>query len=237
MRQVVLDTETTGLSVDDGHRIIEIGCIEVVNRRVTGEHLHLYLNPEREVDEGASAVHGMTLEMLSDKPLFAQVCDRLLEFVRDAEVVIHNAPFDEGFLDSELRRCGRGRFREACEGVRDTLRMARDLHPGKRNTLDALCERYGISNAHRRLHGALLDAELLAEVYLAMTRGQDSLEIGLRLASEGGQGAVDDATWPPRRLVVVQAGEREIGEHEALLDRIARDAGKADLWRGAGGLE
>ena len=237
MRQVVLDTETTGLSVDDGHRVIEIGCIEVMNRRVTGKHLHLYVNPEREVDEGASAVHGMTLEMLSDKPLFAQVCDRLLEFVGDAEVVIHNAPFDEGFLDAELRRCGRGKFRQACGGVRDTLRMARELHPGKRNSLDALCERYGVSNAHRRLHGALLDAELLAEVYLAMTRGQDSLEIGLRHDAHEGRDAGDDANWPPRGLVVVSASAQEERAHVALLDQMARDSGRPAVWGGAGGLE
>ncbi len=237
MRQVVLDTETTGLSVDDGHRIIEIGCVEVVNRRVSGKHLHMYLNPQREIDEGASAVHGMTLEMLLDKPLFAQAAQTLLEFVDGAEVVIHNAPFDEGFLDAELRRCGRERFRQGCVGVLDTLRMARELHPGKRNSLDALCERYAVSNAHRRLHGALLDAELLAEVYLAMTRGQDSLEIGLRDLPALGDENGSSADWPPRDLVLARAAPGEVLAHAALLERMGRESGVAPLWSRSGGLE
>ncbi|MCL4744615.1 MAG: DNA polymerase III subunit epsilon [Burkholderiaceae bacterium] len=237
MRQVVLDTETTGLSVDDGHRIIEIGCVEVVNRRVSARHLHLYLNPQREIDEGASAVHGMTLEMLLDKPLFSQVARSLLEFVHGAEVVIHNAPFDEGFLDAELRRCGHEPFRRGCAGVLDTLRMARDLHPGKRNSLDALCERYGVSNAHRRLHGALLDAELLAEVYLAMTRGQDSLEIGLRDLPVHGDDARQAIDWPPRGLVLARATPEEAAAHVSLLERMGRESGRSPLWPGSGGLE
>ena len=162
LRQVVLDTETTGLTVDDGHRIIEIGCLEVVNRRVTGTTLHFYLNPERAIDEGAQAVHGLSWDMLRDKPRFNEVARDILSFVGQAEVIIHNAPFDVGFLDAELARVGERPFREHCR-VLDTLALARELHPGKRNSLDALCDRYGISNAHRKLHGALLDAELLAD--------------------------------------------------------------------------
>jgi len=180
MRQVVLDTETTGLEVREGHRIIEIGCLEILARRVTERRLHQYVNPERASDEGALAVHGLTDELLADKPRFADVVDELLAFVRDAEVIIHNAPFDLEFLDRELARLGRPPFAEHCVRVTDSLQLARELHPGKRNSLDALCERYGVANAHRTLHGALLDAGLLADVYLAMTRGQEALAMDLR---------------------------------------------------------
>jgi len=231
MRQVVLDTETTGLSVEDGHRIIEIGCLEVVNRRITGNHLHLYLNPERAIDEGALAVHGISEEMLRDKPRFAEVADRILEFVCGAQVLIHNAPFDEGFLDAELQRIGAGRFRDACAGIVDTLVMARGLHPGKRNSLDALCERYGVSNAHRKLHGALLDAELLADVYLSMTRGQDSLEIALHVASDAGGAGGADGPWPPHGLPVIAADARERDAHRTLLADIAKEAKAPALWQ------
>ena len=158
IRQIVLDTETTGLAADQGHRIIEIGCLEIINRRLSGRTLHLYLNPEREVDEAATEVHGMTWDDLRDKPRFAEVAERVMDFVADAEVLIHNAAFDVSFLDAELQRVGLPRFREGCGSVLDTLLMARELHPGKRNSLDALCDRYGVSNAHRSLHGALLDA-------------------------------------------------------------------------------
>jgi len=230
MRQIVLDTETTGLTVDDGHRIIEVGCVEVVNRRLSGRHLHLYVNPERAIDEGAMQVHGITEEMLRDKPRFAEVADEVLAFVAGAEVIIHNAPFDVGFLDAELQRIGRGRFAGACASVRDTLAMARELHPGKRNSLDALCERYGVSNAHRKLHGALLDAELLADVYLAMTRGQDSLEMALQSpGAPGAEGDGDDA-WPPSGLAVVRAGDAERAAHRALLEAIQKDAKGPSLW-------
>lgn len=228
LRQVILDTETTGLTPEDGHRIVEIGCLEVVDRRVTGRHLHVYLNPEREIDEGAAAVHGLTLERLRDEPRFAEVADRLLEFVAGAEVLIHNASFDVGFLDAELARLGRARFASVCT-VRDTLALARELHPGKRNSLDALCERYGVSNAHRKLHGALLDAELLADVYLAMTRGQDSLAIVDDRAQSAGA-AGDDGDWPPRGLMVRRASAEELAAHEALLASIARDARGPALW-------
>lgn len=230
MRQIILDTETTGLSVDDGHRIIEIGCLEVVNRRITGNNLHFYVNPDRAIDEGAMAVHGITPEMLADKPRFGEVAEQILEFVADGQVIIHNAQFDVGFLDAELQRIGRGKFREACADVLDTLAMARELHPGRRNSLDALCERYGVSNAHRKLHGALLDAELLADVYLAMTRGQDSLEIALHAPGQGGPGSAEDGEWPPAGLLVVPASADELAAHELLLQAIAKDAKRPALW-------
>ena len=230
MRQIVLDTETTGLSVADGHRIIEIACLEVVDRRITGRNLHFYVNPERAIDEGAMAVHGITEEMLQDKPRFGEVAHEVLQFVAGAQAIIHNAPFDVGFLDAELQRIGAGRFREACPEVLDTLALARDLHPGKRNSLDALCDRYGISNAHRKLHGALLDAELLADVYLAMTRGQESLEIALHSEDgSGGEGA-EDGEWPPSDLPVIEALPAEAQAHEALLQAIAKDAKGPALW-------
>lgn len=230
MRQIVLDTETTGLSVEDGHRIIEIGCLELVNRRITGRTLHFYVNPEREIDEGAVAVHGISLDMLQDKPRFNEIADEIVSFVSQAEVIIHNAPFDVGFLDAELARIGGRRFTQVCDGVLDTLTMARELHPGKRNSLDALCDRYGISNAHRKLHGALLDAELLADVYLAMTRGQESLEIGLHAESAGAGAHLDDADWPPRDLVVIPADADERAAHDALIVAIAKEARGPALW-------
>ena len=179
MRQIILDTETTGLNPITGDRIIEIGCVEMLNRRITSRTFHTYLNPEREIDEGATAVHGLRWEDLLDKPKFAQIQEHFSEFVEGAELIIHNAPFDIGFLEAEYKLLGHANFQtlSGCTVV-DTLRMAKQLHPGKRNSLDSLCERYGISNTHRTVHGALLDAQLLAEVYLALTRGQDSLSIG-----------------------------------------------------------
>jgi len=234
LRQVVLDTETTGLSPDDGHRIIEIGCVELVDRRLTGRRLHLYMNPEREIDQGALEVHGLTLERLRDEPRFIELAERIAEFVTDCELLIHNAPFDLGFLDAEFRRLGRPGFASLAAGVVDTLALARELHPGRRNSLDALCERYAISNAHRTLHGALLDAELLADVYLAMTRGQDSLEIVLGGGLEIGVGVDVDGEWPPAGLAVLaaDAGEREA--HQELLACISRDAKKPALWTSLG---
>lgn len=227
MRQIVLDTETTGLEPKDGHRIVEIGAIELVGRRITERRLHRYLNPERDSDEGALAVHGLTREFLADKPLFAEAAEELLEFVRDAEVIIHNAPFDLSFIDEELARLGRPPFSEHCAKVTDSLRLARELHPGKRNSLDALCERYGISNRHRTLHGALLDAGLLGEVYLAMTRGQDSLVMDL------GQAALvqEEFSVAPESLAVVEADEREAAAHEAILDGIAAQTKAPAVWR------
>jgi DNA polymerase III subunit epsilon len=229
MRQIVLDTETTGLAAREGHRIIEVGAIEIVGRRLTERRLHHYVNPGRDSDEGALAVHGLTSEFLADKPPFAGIADELLAFVRDAEVIIHNASFDLEFLDEELKRLSRPPFAEHCARVTDSLTLARELHPGKRNSLDALCERYGVSSRHRTLHGALLDAGLLAEVYLAMTRGQDSLVIDL----DGGGGEVDTAPLDPSRLRVVAASEAEAAAHEALLDRLERECRVGAVWRRA----
>ncbi len=226
MRQVVLDTETTGLEAKEGHRIIEIGAVELVGRRLTERGVHRYLNPQREIDAGALAVHGLSREFLADKPAFADVADELLAYVRDAEVIIHNAPFDLSFLDAELALIGRPPFAEHCAKVTDTLRLARDLHPGKRNSLDALCERYGVSNQHRTMHGALLDAGLLAEVYLAMTRGQDSLVIDLAHGLTADLPSVD-----PSKLVVVPASAEEAAAHEAVLDEIEKDCRHTPVWR------
>jgi DNA polymerase-3 subunit epsilon len=231
LRQVVLDTETTGLNVSDGHRIVEIGCVELIERRQTGCVLHLYINPEREVDQGAFNVHGLSLDRLRDEPRFAQVAERLIEFVADAEILIHNAAFDVGFLDAEMARLSLQPFSACVRSVTDTLALARSMHPGKRNSLDALCERYGVSNAHRSLHGALLDAQLLAEVYLSMTRGQDSLEIALGPAEPGHAGRSGPALdWPPAGLVIVQADEAERAAHQGFLEGIARDLRQPALW-------
>ncbi|NLD68660.1 MAG: DNA polymerase III subunit epsilon [Limnobacter sp.] len=230
LRQVVLDTETTGLSAEDGHRIVEIGCVEIVDRRLTGRTLHLYVNPERDIDPGALEVHGLTRERLSTEPRFAELADRVADFVADAELLIHNAPFDMGFLEAEFRRIGRPGFGGLVGAVTDTLALARELHPGRRNSLDALCERYEISNAHRKLHGALLDAELLADVYLAMTRGQDSLEIALGGHEEGAYGIEADLAWPPAGLLVLRADEAELRAHAEILEAIAREARKPALW-------
>jgi DNA polymerase III subunit epsilon len=228
MRQVVLDTETTGLEVRDGHRIIEVGAIEIVGRRITERNFHRYVNPERDSDEGALYVHGIDRQFLKDKPKFGEIIDELLEFVRDAEVIIHNAEFDLEFLDAELARAGRGRFSDYCVKITDSLRHARESHPGKRNTLDALCERYAVSNAHRTLHGALLDAGLLADVFLAMTRGQDSLVIDVLddEALTANFGPVDVS-----QLVTVVVAPEELAAHEALLDSIEREAKVTPVWR------
>jgi DNA polymerase-3 subunit epsilon len=230
MRQIVLDTETTGLSAREGHRIIEVGAIEIVGRRITERRLHHYVNPERDSDEGALAVHGLSAEFLADKPKFAEIADQLLAFVNGAEVIIHNASFDLEFLDEELKRLARPPFAEHCARVTDSLTLARELHPGKRNSLDALCERYGVSNRHRTLHGALLDAGLLADVYLAMTRGQDSLVIDL----EAGAGEVDAAPFDPARLRVLAARAAEVAAHEAVLDGIELQCKAGAVWRRAG---
>lgn len=228
-RQVILDTETTGLEARDGHRIIEIGCLEIVGRRVTERRLHHYVNPERASDEGALAVHGLTDEFLRDKPRFAEVVDELLAFVDGAEVIIHNASFDCEFLDAELKRLGRGRFDAHCVKVTDSLKLARELHPGKRNSLDALCERYAVSNAHRTLHGALLDAGLLADVYLAMTRGQDTLVIDLTPEGTHEDSGPIDATG----LLVLDASADEVAAHEALLAGLEKQNKKPAVWAAA----
>ena len=228
-RQVILDTETTGLEVKDGHRIIEIGCLELVGRRVTERRFHHYINPERASDDGALAVHGLTDEFLRDKPKFAEIADELLAFVADAEVIIHNAAFDLEFLDAELKRLGRKPFAECCARVTDSLKLARELHPGKRNSLDALCERYQVSNAHRTLHGALLDAGLLADVYLAMTRGQDTLVIELAAAGE----AEDLAPVDTSQLIVLPAAPEEVAAHEAVLASISAETRREPVWGAA----
>ena len=227
MRQIVLDTETTGLNPKTGDRIIEVGCIEMLNRRPTGNTFHQYVNPGRDSEFGALEVHGLTTEFLSDKPKFEEIVDALCDFVNGAEILAHNAPFDVAFIDEELARLERPPFTTHCAMVTDTLGMARELHPGKRNNLDALCERYGVSNAHRTLHGALLDAELLAEVYLAMTRGQESLVIDIapRTTIDAGWFVVDRAT-----LIVVRADDDELVSHRATLDAIARESRRMPVW-------
>ncbi|WP_126445654.1 DNA polymerase III subunit epsilon [Sulfuricystis multivorans] len=226
-RQVILDTETTGLEWRQGDRVIEIGCIELVNRRQSGRRFHRYLNPQRPIGAGAQAVHGLTDEFLADKPKFADIADELLEFLSGAEVIIHNAPFDVGFLDYELSLIGRGPLATVCASITDTLKMARELRPGKKNGLDALCAEFGIDNSNRQLHGALLDAELLAEVYLAMTRGQESLMIALDGALASG---IDlSGERPPIRVLAPSA--EELGEHERVLAEIDKASGGKTLWR------
>lgn len=225
MRQVVLDTETTGLDPAQGHRVIEIGCLEILNRRVSGATYHVYLNPEREIDAGAIQVHGLTNEFLADKPRFADVAAEFLEFVRDAELVIHNAPFDVGFLNTELARLGGEPVTRHC-GVVDTLKLAKEMHPGQKNNLDALCKRYAVDNSGRAYHGALLDAQLLAEVYLAMTRGQETLGIEVAAPARGAGVAV--ARRGP--LKVIRAGEAEREAHAAYLAGLAKECGEAPTW-------
>jgi DNA polymerase-3 subunit epsilon len=231
MRQIVLDTETTGLNPRSGDRVIEIGCVELFNRRLTGNNFHSYINPERDSEEGALAVHGLTTEFLSDKPKFAEIAGELCAYLKGAEVIIHNAPFDIGFLDAEFERLKIARFNQQVGAVIDTLVQAKEMHPGKRNSLDALCDRYGISNSHRALHGALLDAELLAEVYLAMTRGQNSLT--MEQADQSGQGSEEQAAaaLPLAEIVVLAATVEELAEHEAMLDKLDKEAKGQCVWR------
>jgi len=227
LRQIVLDTETTGLYPEEGHRIVEIGLVELQGRRRTGRTFHTYLDPERDIDAGAEQVHGLSRERLSGEPKFAEVLDRLLAFVTGAEILIHNAPFDIGFLDAEMKRLGRGSFRTHCAGVVDTLEMAREMRPGQRNSLDVLCGVFGVSNEHRTLHGALLDAELLAEVYLRMTMGQESLAI---FGDEGTIAATGHLDWPPSApLLVLRASAEELAAHEALLADMGRPD-KPAIW-------
>jgi len=229
-RQILLDTETTGLNPKLGDRVIEIGCIEMRSRRITDNHFHRYLNPERKSEEGAARVHGISDEFLTDKPKFAEIAKEFVDYVRGAELIIHNAGFDVEFLDLELGRAGLGRLADHVAGVVDSLALARELHPGKRNSLDALCERYAVDNAQRTLHGALLDARLLAEVYLAMTRGQDSLVMDLETPAE--QAAVA-ASIDASKLVVLRATPEELKVHEKYLDGLAKEAGGKVLWRRA----
>ena len=234
MRQVFLDTETTGLSPDAGDRIVELGCVEMVNRRLTGRNLHFYLNPERPNNEEAVRVHGLTDEFLADKPLFASVAAEFVDYLRGAEVVIHNAAFDVGFLDAELRRLRQSGVATLVSGIVDTLSMAREAYPGKANSLDALCRRLEVDNSKRSLHGALLDAELLAEVYIRMTRGQNSLVIdGPQDGADGSAAlqadlSVDLAGF---QLSVLSAEPEELTAHEAVLAELDKVSGGKTVWR------
>ncbi|WP_114466787.1 DNA polymerase III subunit epsilon [Pseudorhodoferax soli] len=232
MRQIVLDTETTGLSAATGDRIIEIGCVELLNRKLTGNNKHFYLNPERDSHEDALKVHGISNEFLRDKPKFAQVADELLDYLRGAEIIIHNAPFDVGFLNKELELLGRGPISGVVDNVVDSLVMAKEMFPGKRNSLDALCGRLEVDNSGRTLHGALLDAELLADVYINMTRGQDALLIEVE---------TEDETVTTREvpridlssivLPILVASEEEVAAHEAVLAQLDKSTGGKTIWR------
>lgn len=233
MRHVVLDTETTGIETSQDHRIIEIGCVELIGRRLTGRHYHQYINPQREIDAGALEVHGISQEFLADKPLFEQVAEEFLEFIKGAELIIHNAPFDIGFIDHEFGKLGNGygKVSDHC-GIIDTLVMARQKHPGQKNNLDALCKRYEVNNAHRELHGALLDAEILADVYLAMTGGQVVLGLGGRGDESNitGEEAIRrlDSNRPP--LKIIRANESELSEHRRKLQYINESSSGQCLW-------
>jgi DNA polymerase-3 subunit epsilon len=233
MRQVVLDTETTGLEVEQQHRIIEIGCVELVNRRLTGRKFHQYLNPERDIDEGAQQVHGLTRDRLAKEPTFVQIHGEFLEFVKDAELIIHNAPFDVAFLNAELARAAFAqRMADICR-VLDTLALARQMHPGQRNNLDALCKRYSVDNSHREYHGALLDARILAEVYLAMTGGQGSLTLS---AESEAVRARARQVRPARsagavRIVVIDASDEEMAAHEHVLALLDKASAGSTVWR------
>ena len=229
MRQVILDTETTGLNPATGDRIIEIGCIEMVGRRLTDRTFHHYINPERDIDAGAFAVHGLSREFLSDKPVFGNIVEQLIEFVDGAEIVIHNAAFDLGFLDNEFALLKRPPFRNLASKITDTLLDARQMFPGKRNSLDALCERFAISNEHRTLHGALLDAQLLAEVYLAMTRGQEDLTIDLINYTVNNDAAGQPKALPTN-LKLLAASPDDCKAHEQILADIAKASKKDPVW-------
>ena len=232
MRQIFLDTETTGLEHKLGHRIIEIGCVEMRNRRLTNRHFHRYLNPDRDIDAGALAVHGISLEFLQDKPRFADVAAEFLDFVRGAELIIHNAPFDIGFLNSELALLDMAPINTVCHGIQDTLRMAKELFPGKKNNLNALCDRYGVDNSRRTLHGALLDAEILAEVFVSMTRGQESLIIELSNDHAAQQKNTEQkiTSVPSKAQCILNASKDELEQHEQLLAAIQKESKGKCLW-------
>lgn len=238
MRQVILDTETTGLSPKQGHRIIEIGCVEMQNRRLTGKSYHVYINPDREVDAGAVAVHGITDDFLEDKPYFADCISELIDFIKGAELVIHNAPFDVGFLENEFKLAKEKSWyslSKYCE-ITDTLRMARKKHPGKKNNLDALCKRYQINNAHREKHGALLDAEILAEVYLAMTGGQSTLNLEAAATLQTTQHNISDTSKISKsqqfsQLAIILPNTAELAEHQVLVTKLAKVINSDPVWR------
>jgi DNA polymerase-3 subunit epsilon len=229
-RQIVLDTETTGLNAKLGDRVIEIGCVEIMSRRFTERNFHAYLNPEREIDEAAAKVHGITREFLSDKPRFAEVAGDFLDYVRGAELIIHNADFDVAFLNMELKLVKAGKLTDHVAKITDTLAFARELHPGKKNSLDALCERYLVDNSNRTLHGALLDAHLLAECYLAMTRGQESLVMELETPAAAAA-ALAALNVDVSNLIVVRASPEEAALHEKYLDAMEKGAKEAPVWR------
>jgi len=230
LRQIVLDTETTGLDPKLGDRIIEIGCVEILSRSISEAYFHAYMNPERDIDIGATRIHGITLEDLAAKPKFAAIAREFLDYVRGAELIIHNADFDVEFLDAELARAGLGKLRDHVAKITDTLIEAKELHPGRKNSLDALCERYFVNNANRTLHGALLDARLLAECYLAMTRGQESLMMELEApaaAAAAAAGLILDVS----KLIVQRATPEELAAHEQYLDALEKQAKAPSLWR------
>jgi DNA polymerase III subunit epsilon len=226
MRQIFLDTETTGLYPDQGHRIIEIAAVEIFNRRPTQRHFHIYINPEREIDPGAQEVHGISLEFLQDKPLFANIAEEFIEFIRGAELIIHNAPFDVGFLNMELARLNLDKLESYISGIIDTLKMAKEMRPGQRNNLDALCRHYGIDNSQRTLHGALLDAELLAEVYIAMTRGQESLL--MELSSPVEQVTQASLAVDLSAIKLLAADEEELAAHQQYVESLTKSG--ASIW-------
>lgn len=228
-RQIVLDTETTGLSAESGDRIIEIGCVELVGRKLTGNNLHFYINPERDSHEDALKVHGISNEFLRDKPKFAEVADEILRYLEGAEIIIHNAAFDIGFLDKELERLGKPAFRSFVQEVTDTLAMAKQLYPGKRNSLDALCDRLGVDNSGRTLHGALLDAELLADVYINLTRGQEALLIDLGEVGEEGV-TIEPVDLSGFELPVLAANAQELAAHAEVLAQLDKASGGQLIW-------
>lgn len=231
MRQIFLDTETTGLSADNGDRIIEIGCVEMVNRKLTGNNRHIYVNPGRDSHEEALKVHGITTEFLKDKPKFEEIADDLLAYLSGAEVIIHNAPFDLGFLDMEFGRLGQPKMREIVASVTDTLVMAKEMYPGKRNSLDALCDRLEVDNSGRTLHGALLDAELLADVFINLTRGQDVLLMDDSAAVDASGHAAPLMDLSTFNLPVLSANEQELAAHETVLKQIDKDSKGKTVWR------
>jgi DNA polymerase-3 subunit epsilon len=232
MRQIFLDTETTGLSPDEGDRVVEIGCVELLNRKLTGNNLHFYLNPERDSHEEALRVHGLTTEFLSDKPKFAEVMAQFLDYVEGADIIIHNAPFDVGFLNKELELQGRPAFTTYVASITDSLAMAKEMFPGKRNSLDSLCDRLEVDNSGRTLHGALLDAELLADVYINMTRGQDALLMDVD-SGDAQAGTTEQMDLSRFQLPIIAASEQEAEQHEAVLAQLDKSSGGKTVWRTA----
>lgn len=235
-RQIILDTETTGLDPNQGHRIIEIACVEMINRRLTRNTFYKRIHPEREIDEGATQVHGISLEDLEHEPKFAEIAEDFLQYVTGAELIIHNAPFDVGFLNAELKRLKKAPVGDICK-ITDTLAMARELFPGRKNSLDALCERYEIDNSARTFHGALLDAELLADVYIAMTRGQDSLAIGIEITDSQGGRSGPTTSQRPAHLKVVRANADELARHQAHVAGIDKASGGKAVWNVVAGAK